>query len=101
MKEQDEVLQIYVFLAIQILYFCSSVTFKPSVIFLYDRVFGVMYPFHYALITSWGIVASYFVACVFTAIFKCRPVSWYGTNPLGERASTKRNSTDGMSWRIS
>ena len=64
-------------MAIQILYFCTSVTFKTSLILLYDRIFGIARPFHYTLIATWCIVASYFVACILTAIFECDPVSFY------------------------
>ena len=57
--------------------------------------------FHYALIATWGIVASYFIACVFTAIFECHPVSYYwdkSTGPGGHANVSCIDETQFYRW---
>lgn len=64
-------------MAKQILYFSTSVAFKTSLILLYYRIFGLVRWFRYVLILAEAIVACYFLACFFAAVFECNPVSYY------------------------
>lgn len=74
-----------VFLPGQILYSATSAAFKTSLILFYFRIFGVVRSFRYVLAVAEGIVASYFLVCVFFAAFQCNPVSylWDKTIPGG------------------
>ena len=74
-----------VFLAIQVLYFSTAVSFKTSLILLYHRIFSVVRWYRWVLAFAESIVACYFVVCLFTAIFECKPVSYYWdkSNPHG------------------
>lgn len=65
------------FLALQILYYCTSMAFKTSLILLYYRKFGVIRGFRYTLVIAEFVVASYFIACTLVAIFECRPVPYH------------------------
>lgn len=65
------------FLGVQILYYSTSAAFKTSLILLYYRLFSIARGFRYALAVAECIVASYFLACLFVAIFGCQPVSYY------------------------
>lgn len=84
--ENTEVGFFKVFLAIQILYFSTAVSFKTSLVLLYHRIFGVVRWYRWVLAFAESIVACYFIVCLFTAIFECKPVSYYWdkSNPHGK-----------------
>jgi hypothetical protein len=58
---------------------------KSSLLFLYQRIFGIVRPFRIALAISWFLIIGYFIACVIASIAGCLPVSYvwtrYGTPP--------------------
>lgn len=85
-----------VFLAIQIFYFSTSVTFKTSLILLYHRLFGVVRWFRTLLICAECIVVCYFIVCLFTAIFECTPVAYYWDKNISH--GTCINLTDFYRW---
>ncbi|BCS22383.1 uncharacterized protein APUU_30608S [Aspergillus puulaauensis] len=64
------------FMAIQLVYFTNAVLTKASLLLLYQRIFGIVKTFRYALWTSWVLILSYFVACVIASIAGCKPPSY-------------------------
>ena len=63
-------------MAIQLVYFTNAVLTKSSLLLLYQRIFGIVKRFRYALWTSWVLILSYFVACVIASIAGCEPPSY-------------------------
>lgn len=64
-------------MAIQLLYFCSAVSIKTSLVLLYYRIFGIVRWFRWVLAVAWTIVILYFIVDAFVAILECTPVSYY------------------------
>ncbi|CAD6565603.1 MAG: hypothetical protein ASARMPRED_007366 [Alectoria sarmentosa] len=85
-----------IFLAIQIFYFSTSVSFKSSLILLYYRLFGMIRWFRTLLVVAECIVACYFIVCLFTAIFECKPVAYYWDKNIPHGSCI--NETDFYRW---
>ncbi|KAM0800963.1 hypothetical protein BDR22DRAFT_223321 [Usnea florida] len=83
-------------MAIQIVYFSTSVTIKTSIILLYYRLFGVVRWFRILLACAETIVACYFVVCLFTAIFECSPVAYYWNKKIAHGSCI--DETDFYRW---
>ncbi|KAL4810186.1 hypothetical protein BDV18DRAFT_54216 [Aspergillus unguis] len=64
------------FMAIQLVYFTNAVLTKSSFLLLYQRIFGIVKTFRYALAVSWFLIIGYFVSCVIASIVGCSPVSY-------------------------
>jgi hypothetical protein len=65
------------FLAVQVIYFSNAVSTKASLLLLYNRIFGVLRPFRFALWVSAGLITGYFIACTIVCIAGCHPVSYF------------------------
>jgi len=83
-------------MAIQILYFSTAVSFKTSLVLLYHRIFGVVRWYRYVLAAAEGIVACYFIVCMFVAVFECNPVSFYWDKEIPHGACI--NQTQFYRW---
>ncbi len=72
-------------MAVQVLYFSNAVLTKMSLLFLYQRIFGVIRPFRIALFVSGFCVMGYWIACTVLAFTGCHPVTknWDKTVPGG------------------
>jgi len=70
---------------VQVLYFSNAVLTKMSLLFLYQRIFGVIRPFRIALFISGFCVMGYWIACTVLAFTGCHPVTknWDKTVPGG------------------
>ena len=75
-NQDNKINSFQTFMAVQISYICASMAVKTSLILLYYRIFGVARGFRYTLIVAQSVVASYFLANLFVAIFQCKPVSY-------------------------
>ncbi|KAL4941124.1 hypothetical protein BDV06DRAFT_223418 [Aspergillus oleicola] len=80
------------FMAIQLVYFTNAVLTKSSLLLLYQRIFGVVQRFRYALFTSWFLIISYFIACVIASIFSCIPVSYLWDRFAGPDPNENNNA---------
>ena len=65
------------FIAVQIMYFVTSVLVKISILLLYRRIFGVSQNFTRAVYATLSLVVAYFVVCVCLTFFGCHPVSYF------------------------
>ncbi|KAL4897648.1 hypothetical protein BDV59DRAFT_190567 [Aspergillus ambiguus] len=65
------------FLAVQLLYFTNAVFTKASLLLLYQRIFGVVTRFLWALRITGFLVTAYWIACSIVAVAGCSPVSYF------------------------
>lgn len=65
------------FLSTQVIYFANSAATKISLLLLYYRIFGVNQKLRLAMMVCGFFSISYFIACTFTALFGCHPVSYF------------------------
>ena len=71
------------FVGVQVIYFSNAVLTKMSLLFLYQRIFGVVRPFRIALLAAGFCVIGYWIACTILAFTACHPLArnWDKTVP--------------------